>query len=88
MDKKTVPVVVTLSGTMDLELAEGMTAQDIQDLVKEHWNIDPEQVHESFVVMSDMITGASMLCQDEEDLTQHTRENSMLRVVLPLAPKG
>ena len=87
MSDKIVQAVVTLSGTLDVKVHEGMTASDVKALVMEQWNIDESQVHESFVVLSDMVTNASMLCSDEEDLYSKVRKNGVLRIVLPLVPK-
>jgi hypothetical protein len=87
MSDKIVQAVVTLSGTLDVKLQEGMTASDVKALAMEQWNIDENQIHEPFVVLSDMVTNASTLCSDEEELYPKVRQNGVLRVVLPLVPK-
>lgn len=86
MSDKVVQAVVTLSGTLDIKVQEGMTASDVKALVLEQWNIDESQIHEPFVVLSDMVTNASTLCSDEEDLYPKVKQNGVLRVVLPLVP--
>ena len=87
MSDKVVQAVVTLSGTLDVKVREGMTAADVKALVLEQWNIDESQIHEPFVVLSDMVTHASTLCSDEEELYSKIRENGVLRIVFPLVPK-
>jgi len=87
MSDKIVQAVVTLSGTLDVKVREGMTASDVKALVMEQWNIDESQIHEPFVVLSDMVTNASTLCSDEEDLYPKVRQNGVLRIVFPLVPK-
>ena len=86
MSDKVVQAVVTLSGTLDVKVQEGMTASDVKALVMEQWNIDESQIHEPFVVLSDMVTHASTLCSDEEELYPKIKQNGVLRVVLPLVP--
>lgn len=87
-EHKAVPVVVTLSGIMHVDLPEGMTAEELQAYAIEHWNIDTTKVDESFVVKSDVWTNRTRMCQGTEDVTDHLSEESMLRVVLPLVSKG
>ena len=87
MCDKIVQAVVTLSGTLDVKVREGMTASDVKALVMEQWNIDESQIHEPFVVLSDMVTKASTLCSDEEDLYPKVKQNGVLRIVIPLVPK-
>lgn len=87
MSDKIVQAVVTLSGTLDVKVQEGMTASDVKALAMEQWNIDESQIHEPFIVLSDMVTNASTLCSDEEELYSKVRKNGVLRVVLPLVPK-
>ena len=87
MSDKVVQAVVTLSGTLDVKVQEGMTASDVKALVMEQWNIDESQTYEPFVVLSDMVTNASTLCSDEEELYPKTKQNGVLRIVLPLVPK-
>lgn len=87
MSDKIVQAVVTLSGTLDVKVQEGMTASDVKALVMEQWNSDESQTHEPFVVLSDMVTNASTLCSDEEELYSKIKQNGVLRIVLPLVPK-
>lgn len=87
MSDKIVQAVVTLSGMLDVKVQEGMTAADVKALVMEKWNIDESQTYEPFVVLSDMVTNASTLCSDEEELYSKIKQNGVLRIVLPLVPK-
>jgi len=87
MGGKTVPVVVTLSGKIEVELLEGMTVEDVKNLVVKAWNIDEEQISQPFVVISDIMTNASSVCEYADELSSKVKENGMLRVILPLVQK-
>lgn len=87
MNQSKVPVVVTLSGKIDVVVGEDMTAEQLKAHVMSVWKIDEEQVDQSFVVMSDMFTNFSTVCEDDTVISPKLREGSMMRVVLPLKPQ-
>jgi hypothetical protein len=82
-----VPVVVTSSGKIDVKLDDSMTAKELKEYVMAVWNIDKEQIDQPFVVISDMLSNDSFVCDDDMVVGPKLRENSMVRVVLPLKLK-
>ena len=87
MNQSKVPVVVTLSGKVDVVVGEDMTAEQLKAHVMQVWNIDEGQVDQPFVVMSDMFTNFGTVCEDDAVISPKLRDGSMMRVVLPLKPQ-
>lgn len=87
MHETKVPVVVTLSGKIDVVVGEEMTAEQLKAHVMNVWNIDEGQIEQPFVVMSDMFTNFGTICEEDAAISSKLRDGSMLRVVLPLKPQ-
>jgi hypothetical protein len=87
MNETKVPVVVTLSGKIDVAVNEGMTAEQLKAYVMHAWNIDEGQIEQPFVVVSDMFTNFGTVCEEGDAISPKLRDGSMLRVVLPLKPQ-
>lgn len=87
MENRTVPIVVTLSGKMELEVTDGMTMADVQELAAKNWNIDMNEVSQPFMVAADIVTGSHVLVDAKMEVSGNTKETELLRVVLPLRPK-
>ena len=84
---KVVPVIVTLSGKLDVDVPEGMTIDQMKNHAMKVWGISPEEVHQSFVVLSDMAVNMNQVCDDDCNVEPLLKRTSVLRVVLPLKPK-
>jgi len=82
-----VPVVVTLSGRVEVDVTDEMTAVEIRQHVMAHWNLDETQIYQPFVVVSDSVRNSMSVCGEDDQLRDHMKEHPVLRVVLPLASK-
>ena len=87
MSENKVPVVVTLSGKIDVAVGEEMTAEQLKAHVMNVWKIDEGQIEQPFVVVSDMFTNFGTICEEDAAISPKLRDGSMLRVVLPLKPQ-
>ena len=85
---KTVPVVVTLSGKIDLSVEDNMTAEDIIKYVQLVWNINKETIDQPFLVVSNMNTGENTLYENGDAIYASLNDKSVVKVVLPLAIKN
>ena len=88
MSEKTVPVVVTLSGSFEIGVDEAGSVGDLVALAISKWNIDESEIEQCFVVRSDVNNGGHETVSTEQLVKDLARENGMFRVVLPLKPKA
>ena len=79
-----VPVIVTMSGKLDIEKNESMTAQDVFDLVGKRFGVTDAKVVEPFVVVHNQILSKYRTVEDDEVIGEVDGIREVIRVVLPL----
>lgn len=81
---KKVPLIVTMSGKLDVVVDAGMTAENVFDLIDDRYGIDTSKMKEPFVVVHDQLLQSYRIIEGMETVGGIDGLREVIRVVLPL----
>jgi hypothetical protein len=83
-EKSKIPVIVTMSGKLDVDPDTDMTAEQIFGLVKERYGVDMSKTREPFVVVHDQIRAKYRVVEGSQPVGDVDGLREVVRVVMPL----
>jgi len=83
-EKSKIPVIVTLSGKLDIDADAELTAEQIFDMIEEKWGIDAGMTRAPFVVVHDQLMSKYRTIEGKESIGKIDGMREVVRVVMPL----
>lgn len=79
-----IPVIVTISGRLDLVPDYSLTGEEVLKRVSEEWGIDLEKTELPFVVVHDQSLSKYQIIGNDEAIGEVDGIRKVIRAVLPL----
>lgn len=79
-----VPVIVTMSGKLDLEDTKDLTADQVLAMIGQKWGIDARSNVDAFVVVHDQVLAKYRRVEGDQPIGEVAPPREVVRVVVPL----